>query len=67
LAQYPLQPFTEPSLQAFLSISAKTLGVSTPPAGVSSAQFNGDEHRLAGEAGQFDWLASQLSSANDSR
>jgi len=61
----PTQPVTEPSLQAFLSIFGEDRWRFDAAGwcfiGLNSMVMNTG---LAGEAGQFDWLASQLSSAN---
>ncbi len=61
----PSQPVTEPSLQAFLSIFGEDRWRFDAAGwcfiGLNSMVMNTG---LASEAGQFDWLASQLSSAN---
>jgi len=61
----PPQPVTEPSLQAFLSIFGEDRwrfdAAGWRFIGLNSMVMNTG---LAGEAEQFDWLASQLSGAN---
>ncbi len=61
----PTQPVTEPGLQAFLSIFGEDRWRFDAAGwcfiGLNSMVMNTG---LASEAGQFDWLASQLSSAN---
>jgi 3',5'-cyclic AMP phosphodiesterase CpdA len=61
----PTQPVTEPSLQAFLSIFGEDRWRFDAAGwcfiGLNSMVMNTG---LASEAGQFDWLASQLSSSN---